>query len=72
MSAESPWMLLADVVKYARSSRTEILAALADGSLRGHQRTQGGKWRVHREDVDSWLRGEPPAPIADRIRARAS
>lgn len=55
---DSPWLEVADVMRYARCGRTDIMAALADESLRGSQLKPGGKWRVHRADVDSWLRGE--------------
>lgn len=72
MSADAtPWMTVPEVQAYARSGRREVLEALNDGSLRGHQRKTGGRWRVHRDDVDSWLRGEPPTPISTRGR-RAS
>lgn len=55
----SPWLFVADVVDYARVGKRDVLAALADGSLRGHQLKPGGKWRVHRDEVDAWLRGQP-------------
>lgn len=54
----SPWMLVPEVAAYSRVGKRDVLAALADGSLRGHQIKAGGKWRVHRADVDAWLRGE--------------
>lgn len=66
---ESPWMTLPEVQAYARSGRVELLAALADGSLRGHQRKAGGRWRVHRDDVDAWLRSEPAAPLPKTRKA---
>lgn len=55
---DSPWMIVREVMVYARASKSEVLGALADGSLRGNRRKPGGKWRVHRADVDAWLRGE--------------
>lgn len=61
-AAETPWMTVPDVQAYSHTGRREVLAALADGSLRGHQRKANGRWRVHRDDVDAWLRCEPPAP----------
>lgn len=61
MSADpTPWLLVPEVVAYSKVGKRDVLAALADGSLRGSQLTAGGKWRVHRDDVDSWLRGERP------------
>lgn len=70
---DTPWMTVAEVKDYGRIGRSDILAALNDGSLRGHQVKAGGRWRVHRDDVDAWLRGEQPEPIRPRFtRGRAS
>lgn len=69
---DSPWMTVAEVRTYSRQGRREVLDALNDGSLRGHQRKRGGRWTVHRDDVDAWLRGEQPEPIRARIARRAS
>lgn len=70
VAVDTPWMTVPEVAAYARSSRTEVLEALTDESLRGSQVKPGGKWRVHRDDVDAWLRGLPavssPAPITSR------
>ena len=71
MTAPSPWMTVPEVAAYARMGRTEILTALNDESLRGHQTKPGGKWRVHVEDVDAYLRGEVAEPIRTRV-GRAS
>lgn len=56
---DSPWMTVLEVANYARSSRSEVLAALNDGTLHGSQLRKNGRWRIHRDDVDAWLRGEP-------------
>lgn len=64
---ETPWMTVREVQAYSRQGRREVLDALGDGSLRGHQRKPGGKWTVHRDDVDAWLRGDQPEPIRSRI-----
>lgn len=69
-SIDTPWMTVPEVAAYARSSRSDILAALACEELRGHQRVAGGRWRIHRDDVDAWLRGEPPAPRDTNYTAR--
>lgn len=58
---DSPWLLVPEVMRYARVGNRDVLGALGDGSLRGHQVKAGGKWRIHRDDVDAWLRGEQPA-----------
>lgn len=64
---DSPWLVVPEVQAYARASRHEVIDALNDGSLRGYQRAPGGKWRVHRDDVDAWLRGDSPAVVAGRF-----
>lgn len=69
---ETPWKVLPEVQAYARMGRSEILAALNDGSLRGHQTKAGGRWRVHRDDIDAWLRGEPPAPIRSTLARKSA
>lgn len=43
---------------YAGMHPRTISDALRDGSLKGSQRVDGGKWKVHRDDLDAWLRGE--------------
>lgn len=58
MSAPEPeWLLVPEVAQRARCGKGEVLAALADGSLHGHQRVANGRWRVHRDAVDSWVAG---------------
>lgn len=64
---DSPWLTVPEVAAYARSSKTEVLGALNDQSLRGYQNVKGGRWRVHRDDVDAWLRREPPAAHPARL-----
>ncbi|WP_375482873.1 helix-turn-helix domain-containing protein [uncultured Jatrophihabitans sp.] len=54
---DSPWLVVGEVQAYARAGKREVLAALADGSLRGYQARPNGRWRIHRDDVDAWLRG---------------
>lgn len=34
-----------------------ILDALRAGELKGSQRVANGKWRIHRDDLDAWMRG---------------
>lgn len=53
---DSPWMTPEEVMEYSRTGSSEVYAALNDGSLLGHQRKAGGRWRVHRDDVDTWIR----------------
>lgn len=63
--AASPWMTPAEVAVYARRAVSEVKEALRTGALVGHQRVKGGRWTVHRDAVDAYVRGDkytPPAP----------
>lgn len=70
--AAGPWLLVPEVAERARCGKSEVFAALTDGRLRGYQRSKGGRWRVHVEDVDAWLRGEAPATDGPKLGRRAS
>ena len=65
----SPWLRgVLTIATYAQSSEAEVGEALRTGELRGHQKTRNGKtvpgstWRAHIDDIDAWIRGEPPPP----------
>lgn len=64
------WMSITEVVGYSGVNSSTVGDALRDGSLRGWQVVRGGKWRVHRDDVDAWLRGLPPVSEAPRVTRR--
>lgn len=59
---ERIWHSVKTATTYSGYSARTILDALRDGSLKGAQRTEGGTWRIHVDDLDAWLRGERPAP----------
>lgn len=66
---ETPWMTVPDVCRYAHANKNIVYRALQVGELRGHQHVAPrGTWRVHRDDVDLWLRGEIAGTKASRIR----
>jgi excisionase family DNA binding protein len=44
--------------QYSGWSSKTVVRALRDGSLKGHQTSAGHRWRIHRDDLDAWLRGE--------------
>lgn len=69
---DSPWMTIIEAAKYARSNTKTVGDALRDGSLRGYQTGRGGKWRIHRDDVNAWLRGEDPVSAPPRVTRRRS
>jgi hypothetical protein len=75
-SVESPWMTVTETALYAKRHEQTVFKALwkyvrTDGreGLRGGQPNGPcSSWRVHREDIDLWLRGGQPPPR----RARSS
>ncbi|MBY6708468.1 helix-turn-helix domain-containing protein [Rhodococcus sp. BP-241] len=65
----SPWMTVPEVCEYGRTNRSAVYRALQVGELRGHQHVAPrGTWRVHRDDVDLWLRGEIAGAPVSSIR----
>lgn len=52
------WFTTRQAGAYATYSPTTILRACESGELKGHQRRPGARWRIHREELDRWLRGE--------------
>lgn len=55
------WLTPADVQQMTGFSRTEVYGALQSGELVGHQRSKHKQWRIRREDVDAWVRGDTKA-----------
>lgn len=75
----SPWLTVAEAVTYTKRAKTTVHEALRDGSLLGSQPMRngkplaGGKWLIHRDDLDRWVRGEiAPARPARVTRPRVS
>ncbi|RSM73481.1 DNA-binding protein [Kibdelosporangium aridum] len=59
----SPWFphpAAENGARYAGVHYKTLLGALQRGECRGYQAGPRGRWRVHRDDVDRWLRGERP------------
>ncbi len=55
---ETPWLTVDEAAEYARKSRSTVMIALRDDTLRGAQTGRNGKWLIHREDLDTWIRGD--------------
>lgn len=53
-----PWLTVPEAAERARAGVSTVLRALQAEELRGSQITKGGKWRVHVDDLDAWVRGE--------------
>lgn len=76
---ESPWMTLAETCTYSRKSYETVRRAAVGyqrtsgrAGLKGEQPRVNACWTFHRDDVDRWIKGEPPvAPARSRLR-RAS
>lgn len=72
MSTETPWMTLADACQYTRRSyETVRRAAVAfqrdpRKGLRAFQERPHACYRFHRDDLDRWVMGQPPARGAVR------
>lgn len=65
--SDSPWMTTQQVAAYSQLHENRVLEALKDchvtsgrTGLRGYQRATRTSWRIHRDDADRWIRGEPP------------
>lgn len=66
---QSPWMSVRQAATYAGRHYKTVLGALQEyargvrtaEALKGFQRDANCKWRVHRNDVDRWIRAEAPA-----------
>lgn len=60
---ESPWMTFSEACAYAKVGQQSMYRALRTHELRATQGavrpgTERGRWRVHRDDLDAWMRGE--------------
>ena len=54
---EHEWLKVQEAAWLARDSCNTIRHALESGELRGYQRKKGGRWRIHRNDLDAWMKG---------------
>lgn len=55
---DTPWRTTAQAAEYAHCHKVTILRRLEAGELKGHQVKFGGRWLIHRDDLDAWIRGE--------------
>jgi excisionase family DNA binding protein len=58
ITVEGPWLTVRQAAARAQRGRRTILNALDDETLRGYRRGERGRWRIHVDDVDAWVRGE--------------
>lgn len=52
------WLSPTDVQDLTGFGRSDVYTALQCGELAGHQRGKGGRWRIHIDAVNAWVRGE--------------
>lgn len=69
--ADSPWFTVTEAAARARVNVDTIGDALRSGDLRGYQSGRGGRWRIHVNDIDSWIKGELAAVVVPHARRRA-
>lgn len=54
-------MTVAEACAYTKMGKQSVYRALHIGELKGHQSVAPrGTWRIHRDDLDDWLRGNQP------------
>lgn len=54
------WFTTGQAADYAGCNIQTVAEACREGKLRAGQPFggAGGRWRIHRDDLDAWLRGE--------------
>ena len=62
----SLWMTRADAARYARLSVASISRAIRTGRLRAYRIAGGRAIRLHRDDLDRWLRSRSTLEQATR------
>lgn len=67
----SPWMTIDEAKSYARLGKNQIYEACRTKKLKARQTVAPqGKWLIHRDDLDAWLRGETIGPPPRRRTAK--
>lgn len=51
------WFSTDQAAEYAECHPVTVRKALQAGELVGGQRKTKGRWRIHKDDLDTWLRG---------------
>lgn len=52
------WFSTEQAAEYAGCNVQTIRKAAASGALTAGQRSVKGRWRIHRDALDAWLRGD--------------
>lgn len=55
------WLSVTEAQRYTGIAKTSLYEALQTGELAGSQRGgKRGKWRIHMNDIDAWMRSQSP------------
>jgi hypothetical protein len=65
------WLTAAEVKLIANRHIDTVRRALESGELHGHQRTRKGRWQIHPNAVDAWIRGMDGPTACGCVRLRA-
>lgn len=69
MLIDTPWMTVDEARVYARMGKNQVYAACRTGQLKARQTVAPqGKWLIHRDDLDAWLRSDIGGKPARRNR----
>ena len=63
------WLTVQEAADRAKAGERSIRRALADETLRGHQKCRNGKWRIDAADLDAWVRGDFAPVVTGRRSA---
>lgn len=64
----SPYLTTTEAAAIIRRTPDYVMRQCAAGNLRA---TKVGAWRIHRDDLDAFMRGPEPTPAARPPRRRA-
>lgn len=56
-------LTLNEAAEYAQVHRKTMLKALQRGDCVGYQRGVNCPWRIYRDDLDRYIKGETPAKV---------
>lgn len=57
-NTDRTWFNTSQAADYTGYHATTVRGALESGELVGSQRKPNGRWRIHKDELDAWLKGE--------------
>lgn len=64
--SENEWWTAREISRLVPLTHTTIQIYLNRGDIKG-EKDERGRWRVHRDDLEAWLKATGRAPIAKQI-----